>query len=161
LFRVARRDLPALAVGTVAIDADVTVQLTRYQIVRRLPVRSGVTWQTDRYRVEILEQPGQPTLVVQLTRYPRLGPADDCHLWTFSDGRWPAEHVWPHWWGHDQEYGLTRALDCSTWADGRVWTERFNVRDAAARTLILIEGRPAGVVRTRLVDRAVPVRTLD
>jgi hypothetical protein len=167
LVTVPAGDADRLRDRAVDVEAPLRFQFTRHRLVGELPLRAGAAFRTNAYLLEILSvEPRAQVAVCRFSRFPALASPPGPPL-RFFVGTHARERVLPatsHW---RQETELPGGG--IGWAQGRTWVVRMVLplgfagpglserRPALPTRLAIVESRPAGVVRTSIVARDVPV----
>jgi hypothetical protein len=168
LFSLTRHQADAVRDRAVDYDALVDVRFTRHALVGEAPYDAGVAFRTGEYLFEIVSEDARAGwLLCRFTRFPSLS-TQRTEVTPFV--ALPSGRVTPAMHGILQSLDLVRVIGVADeglgWAYGRTWSRlvvlsRAGIEVGAAvrgARLRIVESRPAGSMRTRLVARDVPVR---
>jgi hypothetical protein len=162
---VAPDDAARLQGPALDLEADAVVDLTRHHLVGTIPLAPGAAFRTDRYLLEIIGtgQGRRDGMIVRLARFPTLTRPDEPRLWLFATDTERTQPSMVYWGGWATDGDFLDGFERPGWVNGRTWVDRLAFPffgapyDAPRTTLLIVEARDAGQVRTHVSLRRVPV----
>lgn len=158
-FSVANADAARLRDRIVDVDASAKLQFVRHDLAGEVPLRTGQSFRTALYLVEILGiDTRAKTALCRVALFPTLASPRP-HLSFFAGNRRTLVVQALPWWRVDPSLGGRTAIGG---ARGRTWVALVtlplgHVADEADARLFIVESRAAGELQTTIVGRGVPV----